>query len=171
MLTARFYPPGPAGPRPFPFYSPPTPPRPSPDSVAVQPTNDDAAATPLAATHGIKDHEIRVSSFAMHYMFGKKLAPGPSRRSVALASSLFLLISLFAAFLLTRVCFECEREREREKRGWKAPINLFRSFFACSRHLRWRFSRIDILLLETRPLFRAHCRYNEEKDVECLASL
>lgn len=34
------------------------------------------------ATHGIKDPEIRVSSFAVYYMFGKKLVPAATRRTI-----------------------------------------------------------------------------------------
>ena len=132
MLTARFYPAG--GPVLLPH--PPSSPCPllfTADSVAVQPTNDDAAATPLAAAHGIKDHEIRVSSFAMHYVFGKKLAPRLSHRSTAFAPLLspfprFLSLLALSLFSLppsgARLFRGRERERERAREKKKEDAGL-----------------------------------------------
>lgn len=110
-----------------------------------------------------------MSSFAMHYVFGKKLAPGPSRRPAAFAPlhSLSSLISLFATcLLLTRVCFERTREKEQKKEDERFQL-IYLVHFLPVQGISSGVPLVSTFFCWKRSSFRARCRYNGE---ECRVS-
>lgn len=132
----------------------------------MQPTND-AAATPLAATHGIKDHEIRVSSFAMHYVFGKKLAPGLSCRSAAFAPLHPLAFFSHLSFRClpppsTRLFRARERERESKKGDERLQLIYFVHFLPVQ-GISAGVPLVSTFFYWKCPPFGARCRYNGEE--------